>query len=133
MDHSLPAEWIFWVDVVCTIILTMDFVARMALSKNKKIFLKSFLAITDLIGLVPVWAMVFLMIKLEVDPTSLEYLLTPGLILAYFRIIRLARFGHIINQYHTLRVISVTLRRSWKEFGILLMILANPRHLSQYV
>lgn len=131
--HSMNKIWTTILDIACNVILTFDFFIRLILTRNKIQFMKKFMSICDLICTISIWIVHSFLLyafitNLDVVqlynqrdlPITVKYVIN---VLIYIRILRFTRFGHIILQYKSLKVICLSLRRSWKDLIVIWILL----------
>lgn len=126
IQHTMPVSWILYIDVILTAILTVDFIGRMTLSRNKFHFLKLPLSVLDILGLLPVWIIfiIFIILRSESEKNvqNPEGLIRYAYYFSSVRVVRIFRLGHLILHNKKLRIVVVALKCSWNEMLVLFTV-----------
>ena len=117
---TLPHRGLIAVDVITTAVLTLDFILRLILTKERRKFLCKILTFIDIISIVPVWISLVIVIYLNStgDVSRVDFFKY----LVVLRALRVFRFCHITLHNKQLRIIGLGIRSSWKELLILLCV-----------
>jgi potassium voltage-gated channel Shab-related subfamily B protein 1 len=119
-NEPLENEDLLIVETICIAWFTMEFFLRLIASPNKVKFLKGSLNIIDVIAILPFYVSLILT---ELDKSS-DSFTEAKRIVQIFRIMRMLRILKLARHSTGLQTLGSTLRNSWRELGLLLMLLA---------
>ena len=125
--NSLPRFWIVFLDFPCAVILTVDFIAQFVISQRRCMFLINPFNIVDILGILPIWMVLVIIIFASVQNWSLKdwkELQDYGLLLGILQLLRLFRFRLILFHFKPLRLISLAYKHSLKDLLLLSTVLA---------
>lgn len=113
------------VETICIAWFTLEYLLRLFASPAKCKFIKSPMNIIDLTAILPYYLsfVVNVVVKNQGD-TELDSLVSVRKIVPVFRILRILRVLKLARHSTGLKSLGYTLRRSYKELGLLMMFVA---------
>ena len=127
--QTMPPAWTTYMDFICVIILTVDYICRWIVSINRCKFFAQPFNILDLLGILPVWICFgFVAYGDSMNWTKDQWLSITAftyfeMTVVYMRLLRIFRFRLILFNFRSLRVITLAYKHSLKELCILSTLL----------
>ena len=103
-------------ELICVIWFTLEYLLHLYATPNKKKFFKNGLNIIDLLSILPY----FISIALQSFNKNLTQLNSARRLIALLRILRIVRLLKLARHSKGLRLLGITLKKSYKELGMLL-------------
>ena len=122
--RTMPCVPLLVIEYITGLFFTVQIILRFKFSPNKKRFFLHFLNICDTVSLIPTYALSVLTI-LAVFTDTVESMSRALVILGIARIIRISRLLHLAKNYVTAQIIGVSLKESYRELSLLLMMLCS--------
>ncbi|KAL8608746.1 hypothetical protein ACOMHN_059069 [Nucella lapillus] len=114
-------EYLYVVDVICTVFFTLELVLRFVFAPNKLRFVISLMNIIDLLALVPLYVtIIFQSSDLKACYLNERFVIE---IMFILRIIRMFRIFHLVKHYQALKVLVYALKASLQELLMLFIFL----------
>ena len=124
MITTRACTWLLILDCVTVVFFTVELILRFLFSPCKRKFFKHFLHICDAVSLLPCYGILTLFFIRYADMGS-DALARVVVIMSCIRIIRIFRLFHIAKHIATVRMIGESLKESYWELLILLILLTT--------
>jgi potassium voltage-gated channel Shab-related subfamily B member 1 len=108
-----------YTELFCIVWFTFEYIIRFWSSPSKLKFMKAPLNIIDLISILP-----FFVLKLFNDPSREGHFTDARRVLTLFRVLRIMRIFKLARHSTGLQSLGYTLKKSYKELGLLMMFLS---------
>ncbi|KAI6189627.1 Potassium voltage-gated channel subfamily B member 1 [Aphelenchoides bicaudatus] len=119
-----PAEWLVFLEYVCILWFTIEYVLRFMIAPRKKKFMLGTMNLIDLLTIAPVY-MEFLLAFLGIYMDRLKDFTAAVLVLRVLRVLRMARVFKLARYSSGLQIFGNTLRASMTELSMLLIFLVT--------